>query len=215
MTNTHSKTSVSKQNRRVFLVAVAVFTIPFLAALTLHKTGLYKSVGTTNRGTLVTPPAAIEALQLQQALNQNQITSDQLHKTWWMVYVMPEKCNQACQNSLYQMRQIHSALGAEQHRVSTMLVTTQPLPGDYRSLVTKEFPNLLVATTSAEKLQHWFTKTHNEKLRQEQAGLIYLVDTMGAVFMYYPTYADEQQAILKGRDMLKDLQKVLKLSKIG
>ena len=53
------------------------------------------------------------------------------------------------------------------------------------------------------------------KLKENQAGYIYLVDTMGAVFMYYPTYVDEQQSILKGRDLLKDLQKVLKLSKIG
>lgn len=201
-------------NRRTFLIALAIFVIPFLAALILHKTGFYKSVGTTNRGELIQPPVPFESLALATADAQT-IPADTLKKKWWMVYVMPESCNESCENSLYQIRQIHSALGPEQSRVATMLIVTQPLAGKYQTLVEQEFPDLTVAYTHPENLQNWFQETENSTLLSEQSGFIYLVDTMGAVFMYYPTYADEQQSILKGRDMLKDLQKVLKLSKIG
>ena len=48
----------------------------------------------------------------------------------------------------------------------------------------------------------------------ESSG-IFLVDTHGNIFMYYPGIADRQQAILHGRDIVKDLRHTLKLSKIG
>jgi len=212
-TNTHSPT-VNTQNRKLLLITLGIFAIPFLAALLLHKTGFYHSVGTTNRGELITPPVAFEALQLQDASDQP-ISTDQLHQSWWMVYVIPAQCDQACANSLYQMRQIHAALGPEQNRVHTMLVATAPLADNYRQMIDRDFPQLQVAYTQPQQLQEWFSKTSNSSLLQQQTGFIYLVDTMGAVFMYYPTFADEQESILKGRDILKDLQKVLKLSKIG
>ena len=201
-------------NRKTFLIAICIFVIPFAAALLLHKTGLYKSVGTTNRGELIIPPVPFESLALS-APDQNPITPDSLRKKWWMVYVMPDNCNQACDNSLFQIRQIHAALGPEQNRVATMLIATQPLSARYQSLINKEFPQLKVAFTNTGDLQAWFKETDNQPLQNRQSGFIYLIDAMGAVFMYYPTYSDEQESILKGRDMLKDLQKVLKLSKIG
>ncbi len=201
-------------NRKTILIAAAVFVIPFLAALLLHKTGLYKSVGTTNRGELIVPPVAFETLELTNQ-DQQQIAADSLKKKWWMVYVMPENCDQSCDNSLYQIRQIHAALGPEQNRVSTMLITTHPLNDKYQALVDEEFSEFTVAYAESDDLADWFTTTDNKPLQTRQSGYIYLVDTMGAVFMYYPTYVDEQESILKGRDMLKDLKKVLKLSKIG
>ena len=201
-------------NRKTFLIALSVFVIPFLAALLLHKTGLYKSVGTTNRGELISPPAAFDAIALSDQ-NRELITPDRLKKKWWMVYVMPNTCTEACENSLYQIRQIHTALGPEQNRVATMLIVTHPLDSTFQTLIEKEFPHLTVAYTNDAELEHWFSATDNQPLQTRQTGYIYLVDTMGAVFMYYPTYEDEKESILKGRDMLKDLQKVLKLSKIG
>lgn len=206
--------STRQRNRKTLLIALAVFLIPFLAALALHKTGLYKSVGTSNRGALITPPVAFESIPLLDEQSQ-QLDPGSFRKRWWMVYVMPEECDQSCENSLYQMRQIHAALGSEQSRVATMLISAHELKPRYQTLIANEFPELTVAYTKPSGLRDWFNDTDNDALKSSQVGYIYLVDTMGAVFMYYPTYADEQESILKGRDMLKDLQKVLKLSKIG
>lgn len=212
--DTHSHDSIRNRNRKTLLVALSVFAIPFLAALILHKTGLYQSVGTTNHGELISPPVAFESLPLADA-QANQIEPSSLNKTWWMVYVIPEQCDASCKNSLYQMRQIQLALGPDKKRVATMLIAAHDLPQEYADLIGKEFPEMKISYTQAAELQNWFADTENTTLKTNQTGYIYLVDTMGAVFMYYPTYADEQQSILKGRDLLKDLQKVLKLSKIG
>lgn len=212
--DTNPQQAITHRNRKTLLIAFSVFAIPFLAALLLHKTGLYHSVGTTNRGQLITPPVAFESLPLADAKAQR-LDPAGLKKTWWMVYVIPEQCDQSCENSLYQLRQIHLALGPDKNRVSTMLISAHNLEPEYQSLIEQEFPELKVAYTQPSELQDWFNQTENNPLKENQAGYIYLVDTMGAVFMYYPTYVDEQQSILKGRDLLKDLQKVLKLSKIG
>lgn len=212
--DTSTQSNIANRNRKTLLIALSVFVIPFLAALVLHKTGLYQSVGTSNKGQLVMPPVAFESLSLSDE-HATLLDPSALKKTWWMVYVVPESCDQSCNNSLYQMRQIHLALGPDQSRVATMLISAHELDADYKDFIKKEFPNLTVAFTNTAELQNWFAETDNNALKADQAGYIYLVDTMGAVFMYYPTYADEQQSILKGRDLLKDLQKVLKLSKIG
>ena len=46
-------------------------------------------------------------------------------------------------------------------------------------------------------------------------GHLYIMDPMGQIMLRYPTYADPKESILKGRGVLKDLQKLFKVSHIG
>src|SRR3990167_2301004 len=92
--------------------ASAVFALPVLVAYILLKTGWYTSAGTSNRGLLIDPPLAFDAVPLFAA-DGNAIPADQLRKKWWIVYVMPAECDTACRNSLFQMRQVNQALGPE------------------------------------------------------------------------------------------------------
>ncbi len=209
-----SQPAPKPNNKKSMLTALAVFVIPFAAALFLHKTGLWSSVGTSNRGHLISPPIPFESISLTDA-EHSPVSAEAFKKKWWMVYVLPENCTDACSNSLYQMRQVHTALGPEQKRVSRLLITTSEVAPDIQNLIEKEFPNLTVVHADKAQLSDAFSQSDNAELSQQQSGRIYLVDTMGAVFMHYPTYEDEQESILKGRNLLKDLQKVLKLSKIG
>lgn len=210
----NSTQQVTRSNRRSLLIALAVFVLPVVAASVLHKTGWYGSVGTTNRGQLITPPIPFEKLSLTDSEHQP-IDTEQFKKKWWLVYVLPENCNQACSNSLYQIRQVHLALGPEQSRVSRLLITTSEMSHEIQQLVNDEFPNLKVSYAEQSQLSDVFSNANDAELSEAQSGHIFLVDTMGAVFMYYPTYEDEQESIQKGRNLLKDLKKVLKLSKIG
>ena len=206
--------AIRSKNRRTLLIALGLFVLPVVVAAILLKTGLYKSVGTSNRGQLINPPLSFEEIPLQDA-NQHTLDPEQFKRKWWLVYVIPENCDASCDNTLYQMRQVHTALGADQSRVEQLVIGTRPLAESYSALIAEEFPKLKIAYTEAPQLQQFFAPVEDAQLKEQLSGHIYLVDTMGAVFMYYPTYQDEQQSILKGRDLLKDLQKVLKLSKIG
>lgn len=209
-----SVSDIRTRNRRALLIAVAVFIAPVLVAAIVLKTGLYQSVGTTNSGQLIEPPLPFEAMPLADG-NHQPLDPKQFLKKWWLVYIIPPHCDASCNNSLFQMRQIHSALGPDQSRVSRLLVSTTPISAPLQTLISQEFPNLTVAYIQPGQLSEAFSAVGDPALKEEPGGHIYLVDTMGAVFMYYPTYADEQESILKGRDLLKDLKKVLKLSKIG
>ncbi len=191
-------------NRKYLIVTAFVFLIPFLAAYLMHATGWYKATGTTNHGILIEPPIPFQ-----------EIADTSVEPLWWMVFVMPDECSNACRNGLFQMRQIHRALGPDQERVARMIITTKELPAEYRALIAQEFPHLKIVTSTPQKLSQAFQSVKGDPKQPAGSGQIYLVDTMGAVFIYYPTYEDEQQSILRGRDLLQDLRKVLKLSKIG
>jgi hypothetical protein len=52
-------------------------------------------------------------------------------------------------------------------------------------------------------------------MQPQESGLLYLVDPTGLVFMVYPEYADEMESVLRGKDVLKDLKHVLKVSRVG
>lgn len=212
--NDVNTSSTRANNRRSMIIAAVIFLVPILAAAILHKTGWYSSVGTTNSGNLITPPVAFEEIHLNTK-NAQPLDPESFRKKWWLVYVLPEHCNQACNNSLFQMRQVHLALGPEQKRVSRLLVSTAELEQEIQHLVEQEFPKLSVAYADKTQLQKVFEQNQDKELSSNPLGRIYLVDTMGAVFMYYPTFVEEQESILKGRNLLKDLKKVLKLSKIG
>lgn len=206
--------AIRTKNRRTLLIALALFVLPVVIAAVLLKTGLYKTVGTSNKGQLINPPLSFEEMPLQDH-NHQALDPDQFKRKWWLVYIIPEQCDDSCRNTLFQMRQVHIALGADQSRVERLVIGTKPLSASYNTLIAEEFPKLQVAYTQASQLQQFFSSVNDTELKSQLSGHLYLVDTMGAVFMYYPTYQNEQQSILKGRDLLKDLQKVLKLSKIG
>lgn len=201
-------------NRKTLLLTAAVFILPVAIAFTLLKTGWYSSAGTSNRGMLIDPPIVFDELTLRDA-NQQILAVEQFRKKWWIMYVMPAECDAACKNSLYLMRQTHQALGPEQSRVAELIVIPHDISAEQAHWLQQEFPAAIRTTTDADALDQTLQKAMTDGTRASTSGHLFLVDTMGAIFMHYPAYADEQESILKGRDLLKDLQRVLKISKIG
>jgi hypothetical protein len=206
--------TINRSNRNALLLTAAIFIVPVIVAYTLLKTGWYAAAGTSNRGALIDPPIEFDQLALRD-LQQQLIPAEQFRKKWWIMYVVPEVCDSACKNSLYLMRQTHQALGPEQPRVAELIVMPQQVDAALAQWLTKEFPTALQTTADAALVNQVLQPVLASNDAPSRAGHLYLVDTMGAIFMHYPSYADEQESILKGRNLLKDLQRVLKLSKIG
>lgn len=207
---TSSKTAA---NRRVLLLTALVFILPVIIAYVLLKTGWYSSAGTSNKGILIDPPISFDDLQLTN-LDGKPAAAEQFRKKWWILYIIPSQCEAACRNSLYLMRQTHQALGPDQPRVAEMVITTQGVSDEVKALLDKEFSSATRLTADAANVNQVLGSALNGE-PASNAGHLFLVDTMGAVFMHYPAYADEQESILKGRNLLNDLKKVLKISKIG
>lgn len=204
----------NRTNRNALLLTTAIFIIPVIIAYTLLKTGWYAAAGTTNHGTLIDPPIDFDRLALRD-VHQQPIPAQEFRKKWWIMYVVPDVCDSACKNSLYLMRQTHQALGPERSRVAELIIMPHPIDEQFSHWLRQEFPMALQTTTDATSLNQALQPALATNVEPSRTGYLYLVDTMGAIFMYYPSYSDEQESILKGRNLLKDLQRVLKLSKIG
>lgn len=214
MTNSDTLSATTRANRKTLLLTLAIFVLPVLVAFVLLKTGLYTTAGTSNRGQLIDPPVEFESLALT-SLDGEPVVTEQFRKKWWIMFVLPVNCEAACRNSLYQMRQIQQALGPDQSRVATLIVMPHAVPAELASWLEQDFSHSIRVTANAATLDAALAAAFAGQLQPSAAGHLYLMDTMGAIFMHYPGYEDEQESILKGRDLLKDLQRVLKISRIG
>ncbi|MCY7295727.1 hypothetical protein [Alteromonas sp. a30] len=180
------------QRRTVFLFLL-VFVVPIaLAKLALE--GEWFNRAATNKGELI-----------HQNVNLSQMYPAR-EKKWYLAYMSNQPCQKPCELALYSLQQVHTALGPEQDRVSTLALFTDE--------------NELSKAKHSEFAQHVFLEQTDSQplsplLRNEKLNDIFIIDTLGNVVLRYPVHAEKQGAVMASRDMLADMRKLLKLSRIG
>jgi cytochrome oxidase Cu insertion factor (SCO1/SenC/PrrC family) len=117
-----------------------------------------------------------------------------LRGKWVMVTFDDAACDADCEKKLYYMRQVRRAQGKDQGRVERLWVITDA--GKPRS-------ELLAAIEGTH-----LTRVSPGEFPGERAQHIYLVDPLGNLMMRFPRDPDPSK-------MLKDLQRLLKYSRIG
>ena len=141
--------------------------------------------GVTNRGELVEPYTTFEQLGQTSPLSE---------KGWQLAYVLPSDCQEQCQQQLHLMQQSHIALGKYQERVVPVIWTSKP------------------SASASEKM---IVMQMNDSLSEKvQAGQMLIVDPLGQLVMAYTPEANEDLVQLS-KDVLADLRKLLKLSRVG
>jgi hypothetical protein len=183
----------TSNNRLTMMMLVAVFVIPVLLAVLALK-GDWFNKAATNRGELLTPPVELPGLLRGET------------PIWRIFYVMPENCEQKCENAIYSLNQIWEASGREKERVIATVVKTDSSDAGKMVEITAQ-PQFDILTAETKILSDAFTT-------QSQEGL-FISDTLGNVILRYPLSTQQQEAIMKSRDVLADLKKLLKLSRIG
>ena len=122
---------------------------------------------------------------------------DALRGKWLLVMFDAASCSEACERKLYFMRQVRKAQGENQSRVERLwLVTDQgkpPLP----LLAAIEGTRVLPVSEPVQRAFPGNPLAH-----------IYLVDPLGNLMLRFPENPDPSR-------MLKDLQRLLRLSQIG
>src|SRR5690606_3270834 len=117
--------------------------------------------------------------------------------SWQMGYVVPAHCAAECQQQIYLLAQSHTALGKEQGRVTPVLLVSEH--SDMTALggsVLKQIP------VNTQFMQH------------VEAGDVVIVDPLGQLVMRFAEPEASQQ-IAQSRNVLADLRKLLKLSRVG
>lgn len=193
-------TNTTPKGRKTFLLVAAVFIGPFVLAVFLYNSGssLIPS-GTTEHGTLIIPPRLLPELAL--ATHSDEDGAILLRDKWSILYFGNGTCNELCQQSLIETRQVRRALGKEMSRVQRVFFVTAGTADEIA--LNSAHPDMVVFSTQkpgGEKLL--------EVVGEIEEGDIFLVDPIGNLMMRYSAGTG-----MKG--MHADMKRLLKLSQIG
>jgi len=126
--------------------------------------------------------------------------SGEIAPTWLLLVSAPLDCLEDCRELVYLARQIHIALGREASRAHHALAISQPLDEAYQAQLAREYPQLGRFYLDSAR---YLAATKGDKAAQ-----LWIVDPMGNLVLRYAAGSN-------GKQILKDLQLLLKLSKIG
>lgn len=188
-------TDTTRRSGRVqFFIIAAVFFGPLLLAAWLYYQGdALQPKSRANHGALLEP-----IVSLQDAVPESPIHA---HRLWLLVYPNDQACDERCLESLYTIRQSRLMLGKEMDRVLRVFLhgerppDTLLLADEHKGLITLQDPALRAVLD-------------NKKPDALEAGGYYLIDPHGNLVLYFGPDIDP-------RDMVDDIKRLLKLSRIG
>jgi len=176
------------RGRIIFVGLVVMFALPAIVAKTVLSQHWYQS-GVTNRGELIEPMATLASLGIDNPYQQKQ---------WQLGYVVPEQCDEFCQQQIFLLGQSHVALGKYQQRVKPVLISTPK--SDHIALRKQGYAQIQVGESFLSIV--------------EQFEFV-IVDPLGQLVMRYPKASNEDELVSQSKGLLADLRKLLKLSRVG
>ncbi len=189
-----------RRARALLIGAFVVFFLPIAAAwmLNVFAPG-WRPFGTVNHGTLVQPVRSVTAASLQQP-DGYAMAPDYLSGRWTLVHLPDGVCGRSCIEALARSRQVQQALDDDRHRVQLLLVLERPVEAQPVGMP----PGVSFAVANSD----WLASFSFAGSTPERVPGIYLVDPQGYLMMRYPQDVER-------RGLLADLERLLKISKIG
>jgi len=196
-------------SRQVLVLLALIFLAPTFVAWVMHHSSEegWQPEATTNQGNLVHPARPLE--MPADMANDGVSLQDYLEGKWTLLYIGNADCDETCRNNLYKMRQVRIAQNENMMRVQTLfLLNADSIPDELAGFLAQEHKDMAVALPSAAQAAAIEPQFRVDETPVREAQRVYIVDPLGNLMMYYQPDAD-------ARGMLKDLQKLLKYSKIG
>ncbi|HAS62218.1 MAG TPA: hypothetical protein DCS35_06360 [Vibrio sp.] len=176
------------RSRLKLLALILVFALPAILAQLVLSQHWYNS-GVTNKGRLIEPNKTLQSLGLVNPYQGSK---------WQLGYVLPAHCDAFCKQQIHYLQQSHIALGKYQQRVVPVI------------LVGNKSDPIVAAQLPLDVIQV------NDSFTSVVSGFEYvIVDPLGQLVMRYPQVDSEQNLISQSKDLLADLRKLLKLSRVG
>ena len=201
--NTPTKTRLTRSRLQLLLV-LSCFFAPLVVAIT----GYYgfeaplAPVKQTNNAVLISPVSVLRDFS-QPDIDGQRLDLDSLRRRWTIVHRLGGQCAQRCRTALYNTRQARLALGKDAHRVQRLILSPNA------TLLTElaaEQPDskraLLLDNGLGQQLESIF-RQHGMT-----ADDAVLVDPLGNVMLSIPQHLNPSL-------LIKDLKKLLKVSRIG
>ena len=190
-------TETKKGKGRVQLLLIAaVFLGPLVLAAWLYFAGQgLTPEGRTNNGVLLQP-----IVNLPEALPASSLHAHN-DGYWVLLYANAGVCDEACEYSLYTLRQSRLMLGKEMDRLVRVFLHGDTAPDTVR--LAEEHMGLIALLDSS--LNELLDSKKHEDL---DAGGYYLVDPLGNLVMYF-------EPDIEPSAMVEDIKHLLELSRIG
>lgn len=185
-----------RKSARVHLVLIAlVFFGPLVVAAFMYYSGNLQPAGRSNHGELLEP-----IINVPDTLPELSV-ADQIEHYWVLVYSNDGACADECSSALVILRQSRLMLGKEMERVKRVFLHGESSPDTV--FLALEHAGLITSRDSG------FTRLlKNKKPAMLPAGGIFLIDPLGNLVMYFEPGIDPA-------DMVEDIARLLKLSRIG
>lgn len=181
------------RGRRTLVLLAVVFLGPLAVAMAIYYSGFaWRPAATTEHGRLLQPPPRIPDQELAPA--------GRLEGKWSLIYVGEAACDRPCREALVVMRQVRRALGKDMARVQRVFCALGGVPD--REFLQREHPGLLVPADPAGRA------ALAASIGRYGAGEIFLADPQRNLVLHYA-------AGTTMKDIYTDLQRLLKLSRIG
>ena len=182
--------------RLQLLLIAAVFIGPLIAAIWLYTAGSsVQPDARANSGTLLEP-----IVNLSDALPASPLHAEQGGR-WLLVLSGQGECGRDCETGLYTIRQLRLMLGRESHRVARIFLHGGS-PADTVVSADQNDGLIILEDTSLSVL------LDSKKPDDIAAGGYYLIDPQSNLVMYF-------QPDLEPQDIVEDIKRLLKLSRIG
>lgn len=173
-----------------------VFFGPLILAVWLYfgNSGLQPE-GRTNHGELLEPFVNISEALPDAAIHEHN------NGYWLLIYANDGDCGNACKHALYTLRQSRLMLGNEMERLKRVFLHDGTTPDTV--FLADEHAGLIALRDNG-----FSSLLQNKKPAKLSAGGYYLVDPLGNLVMYF-------RPDIEPGDMVKDIKRLLKHSRIG
>jgi len=193
----------ANRGRRQFLLVVALFALPLLGAVAWYALAPAIAPPPAAHGTLIDPAQPLEEFELPApAGHAGPFTLEDLRGRWSLIHVVDGYCDEACAERLHFTRQIRTALGSDRQRVQRVVLAREGVRTPGLQSLLEEHPRLRIAEMAD-------TGALRSQLPDDlPGGTVLLVDPLGNLMLRFGPG-------VKPEGMLEDLEKLLKLSRIG
>jgi SCO1/SenC len=202
----HNVTDTPKKNNTALWMMILLFGLPYLAAYYFYFNRDDMSLGEqTNYGSIINPVRQLADNELTQ-IDGSKIKLSSLQGKWIMFSVGSSDCKASCQDNLYKIRQIKTALAAEHKRVKKAFFLTDVKAIDSFNELLKDYRNMHVIIPSGSNYKDYLSPLSVDGKAIEDG--IFIIDPLGNYMMSFPKDAE-------AKEILKDMERLLKVSKIG
>ena len=202
--DSHPSPQAIRSSRIKLVLLFTLFVGPLVASFIWYYGfgAAFAPSGESNHSPLVSPAVPLEAFDNPLAAGGT-FSRDDLERQWTLVHVLGENCPETCETFLYHTRQTRLGVGKDIHRLARVLL----VPGaDSHTALLEQHPDATVIVASGSGLGQQLARIAADN--QAVPGAAFMVDPIGNVMMWISP--DVEPKLL-----LKDLKKLLKISRIG